>query len=75
MKLSKPCYMIKNVSLDLILPPCRICTLKFRAYYETKRGANVAVQMIKEFIEKGWVKPAELEVVEVTEVVVNENIF
>ena len=68
MKLSKPCYMIKNVSLDLILPPCKIGNLKFRAYYETKRGAEEALKMIEETIKREWAQPATFEVVKITEV-------
>ena len=74
MKLAKPFYMIKDVNLDLILPTCKIGNLKFRAYYETKRGAEEALKIVEEIINRECIPPVILKVVKITEVIDDETI-
>ena len=68
MKLAKPCYMIRNVKENKILPPMKLFNSWFRGYYSTRNAAEKAIEIIQQRIKEGWIQPANLEVVEVTEV-------
>ena len=68
MKLFKPCYMIRNIKEDRILPPMKLFNTWFRGYYSTHSAAEKAITIIQQRIKEGWIQPADLEVVEVKEV-------
>ena len=68
MKLFKPCYMIRNIKEDRIIPPMKIFNTWFRGYYDTRSAAERAIKIIQQRVKEGWIQPADLEVVEVTEV-------
>lgn len=68
MKLFKPCYMIRNVKEDRILPPMKLFNTWFRGYYSTRSAAEKAITIIQRRIKEGWIQPADLKVVEVKEV-------
>lgn len=68
MKLFKPCYMIRNIKEDRILPPMKLFNTWFRGYYDTRNAAEKAIQIIQRRVKEGWIQPVDLEVVEVKEV-------
>ena len=75
-KLTKPCYMIKNKYG--VLPPIKIFNNWYRGYYDTKASAERALKLIEQRAIEGWEDAIELyqtklEIIEVTGVICNER--